>query len=123
MCKLEDRPEELARVHAIIFEGALGLDVALKKRVERTLLADLQKLKQDGLISSLRPTENAEAWIAQRQSASMAMEQHLRALMPPELLNHPIFESGDGLLLDLTTDELTFLNDDAKAKPQPATEP
>jgi hypothetical protein len=53
----------------------------------------------------------------------MAMEQHLRALMPPELLNHPIFESGDGLLLDLTTDELTFLNDDAKAKPQPATEP
>lgn len=123
MCKLEDRPEELARVHAIIFEGALGLDVALKQRVERTLLADLQKLKQDGLISSLRPTENAEAWIAQRQSASMAMEQHLRALMPPELLNHPIFESGDGLLLDLTTDELTFLNDDAKAKPQPATEP
>jgi RNA polymerase sigma factor (sigma-70 family) len=123
MCKLEDRPEELARVHAIIFEEVLGLDVALKQRVERALLADLQKLKQDGLISSLRPKEDAEAWIAQRQAASMAMEQHLRVLMPPELLNHPIFESGDGLLLDLTTDELNFLNDDAKAKPQPATEP
>jgi hypothetical protein len=40
--------------------------------------------------------------------------------MSPELLKHPVFESGDGPLLDLTTDELTFLNDDAKAEPQPA---
>jgi hypothetical protein len=124
MCKLEDKPEEIAHVQAIIFEEVLGLDAALKQRVEKTLLADFQQLKNDGLITSLRPTENAEAWIAQRQAASVTMEQHLRALMPPDLLKHPIFESGDGLLLDLTTDELTFLNDDAKAKAQPsATKP
>jgi hypothetical protein len=120
MCKLEDRPEDLARVQTIIYEEVLGLDAALKQRVERTLLADFQQLKKDGLTSSLRPTENTEAWIAQRQAASVTMEQHLRALMPPDLLKHPIFEDGNGLLLDLTTDELAFLNDDVKAEPQPA---
>jgi hypothetical protein len=120
MCRLEDRPEDIARVQTIIYEEVLGLNAALKQSVERTLLADFRKLKQDGLISSLRPTENADAWIAQRQASSVTMEQHLRALMSPELLKHPVFESGDGPLLDLTTDELTFLNDDAKAEPQPA---
>ena len=120
MCKLEDRPEDFARVQTIIYEEVLGLNAALKQRVERTLLADFEQLKKDGLISSLRPTENADAWIAQRQAASVTMEQHLRALMTPELLKHPIFEDGDGLLLDLTTDELAFLNDDVKAEPQPA---
>jgi RNA polymerase sigma factor (sigma-70 family) len=123
MCELEDRPEDISRVQTIIFEEVLGLDAALKQRVEKNLLADFQQLKKDGLISSLRPTENADAWIAQRQAASIAMEQHLRALLPPEMLEHPMFESVDGLLLDLTTDELNFLNDDTKAKPQPAAEP
>ena len=120
MCQLEDRPEDISRVQTIIYEEVLGLDADLKQSVESTLLADFQKLKKEGLISSLRPKENADAWIAQRQAASMAMEQHLRALLPPEMLEHPMFESGDGLLLDLTSDELTFLNDDAKAEPQPA---
>jgi RNA polymerase sigma-70 factor (ECF subfamily) len=120
MCQLEDRPEDISRVQAFIFEEILGLDSALKQSVESTLVADFQKLKKDGLISSLRPKEKAEAWLAQRQAASMAMEQHLRALLPPEMLEHPMFESGEGLLLDLTTDELTFLNDDAKATPPPA---
>jgi hypothetical protein len=120
MCQLEDRPEDISRVQAFIFEEILGLDSALKQSVESTLVADFEKLKKDGLISSLRPKEKAEAWLAQRQAASMAMEQHLRALLPPEMLEHPMFESGEGLLLDLTTDELTFLNDDAKATPPPA---
>jgi RNA polymerase sigma factor (sigma-70 family) len=124
MEKLEDRPKDIARVQTIIFEEVLELNADLKQRVENTFIADFQKLKQDGLISSLRPKENAEAWIAKRRAASIAMEQHLKELLPPELLKHPIFEDGDGLLLDLTSDELTFLNDDAKAEPQPdATEP
>jgi hypothetical protein len=120
MCRLEDQPEDIARVQTIIYEEVLGLNDVLKRSVESTLLADFKKLREDGLVASLRPAENVEAWIARRQVASIAMEQHLRALMSPEMLEHPIFESGEGLLLDLTTDELTFLNDDAKAKPQPA---
>jgi hypothetical protein len=120
MCRLEDQPEDIARVQTIIYEEVLGLNDVLKRSVESTLLADFKKLREDGLVASLRPAENVEAWIARRQVASIAMEQHLRALMSPEMLEHPIFESGEGLLLDLTTDELSFLNDDAKAKPQPA---
>lgn len=122
MCKLEDRPEDIAHVNAIIYEEVLGLSPALKRSVEQVLLTDFRQLKQDGLITSLRPKKNVETWVARRQVASQAMEQHLRALMPEESLSHPIFETQEGFLLDLTEDELQFLEDDAKATPQPTPE-
>jgi RNA polymerase sigma factor (sigma-70 family) len=120
MCKLEDRPEDVARVNAIIYQDVLGLDANLRQRLEGQLLADYQQLKTDGLTASLRPKENLEAWTARRQAVSYAMEQNLRALLPKELLDHPIFETNEGLLMDLTDDEIKYLDVDAKATPSPA---
>ena len=77
--KLEDRPAEAAHFFAIAHEEALKLPIALRPRIESTLLADFQQLKNDGLIFSMRSKENAGAWIARRVVASEEMEKHLKS--------------------------------------------
>lgn len=117
MCKLEDRPEDVARVNAIIYQEVLGLDANLRQSVESRLLADFQQLKAEGLTSSLRPKENLEGWTARRKAFGMTMEKNLRAQLPEEMLEHPIFETTEGLLMELTEDEIKYLDVDAKATP------
>ncbi len=117
--KLEDRPADVAHYFAIALEEAIKLPAALRPRIESTLLADFDRLKNDSLIYSLRPKENAESWIARRAAASAEMETHVKALLPPEARNHPIFENSEGLLNGLSIEEFSSLGGDAKATPQP----
>ena len=122
--KLEDRPAEAAHFFAIAHEEALKLPIALRPRIESTLLADFEQLKNDGLIFSMRSKENAGAWIARRVVASEEMEKHLKALLPPEARNHPIFETTEGFLSGLSIAEIGYLGEEVKATPQsPATKP
>lgn len=116
--QLEDTPAEAARVNALMYAEALKLPDAESQRIERILLPDFEQLKRDGLISSMRPKENAGEWSARRDEAGKAMEKHVRELLPPEALKHPMFESMEGILMELSEDELNYLDDEHKATPQ-----
>jgi hypothetical protein len=118
LMKLEDSPAEAARVNALIYAEALKLPDAGSQVIERALLADFEQLKRDGLISSMRPKENAKEWSERRDEAGKVMEKHIRELLPPEALNHPMLEHQEGILMELSEDELNFLDDDHKATPQ-----
>jgi hypothetical protein len=117
--KFEDRPADVAHFFAIALEESIKLPAALRPRIESALVADFTQLKNDGLIYSLRPKENAEAWIARRGAASEAMEAHVKALLPPEARNHPIFENSEGLLNGLSFEDMSSLGGEANATPQP----
>ena len=117
--KLEDRPADVAHYFAIALEEAIKLPAALRPRIESALLADFDQLKNDGLIFSLRPKENAESWIARRAAASAEMETHVKTLLPPESRNHPVFENSEGLLNGLSVADISALGGDPKATPQP----
>jgi hypothetical protein len=117
--KLEDRPADAAHFFAIALEEAIKLPAALRPRIESALVADFEQLKNNGLIDSLRPKESAEAWTTRRAAASEEMETHVKALLPPEARNHPIFEYSEGLLSGFAIEELGALGGDAKATPQP----
>jgi RNA polymerase sigma factor (sigma-70 family) len=117
--KLEDRPADVAHFFAIALEEAIKLPAALRPRIESALAADFEQLKTDGLIYSLRPRENVKAWAARRGAASAEMETRVKALLPPEARNHPVFENTEGFLNVLSIADISVLGDDAKASPQP----
>ncbi len=117
--KLEDRPADVAHFFAIALEEAIKLPAALRPRIESALEADFEQLKTDGLIYSLRPKENVKAWTARRGAASAEMETRVKALLPPEARNHPVFENTEGFLNVLSFADISALGDDAKATPQP----
>ncbi len=117
--KLENRPPDAAHFFAIALEEAIKLPAVLRPRIESALVADFDQLKNDGLIYSLRPKVNAESWIARRAAASAEMEKHVKALLPPEARDHPMFEYSEGLLDGIADVDIIVRGDDAKATPQP----
>lgn len=120
--KLEDRPADVARFFTTVLEDAFGLSAAQLPRIESTLQADFDQLKNDGLIYSQRPAENLEAWAARRSAATAAMYEHLKTLLPPELAGHPFLDPAQGALNGfgiLSIEELASFSADPKATPHP----
>ena len=120
MLKLEDRPEDAAHFFATALEESMTLPAGLRQQMEQSLLADFERLKNDGLNFSQHPGDNAEAWIARRVSASQEMQAHLTALLPPGMPKHPFLEVTNGFLNGIFGAEFGYLGDDVKAMPQPS---
>lgn len=117
--KLEDRPADAAHFFAVALEEALQYPSALRPRIESALLVDFDRLKNDSLNFSMCPTENAEAWIAQRQAAGAKMQTNVRALLPLEFRHHKLFETTESFLDGDSDVEFRVLGGDTKAAPQP----
>ena len=122
--KLEDRPADAAHFFAAALEEGAKLPSDVRQRIESTLLADFERLRNDGLSFPQRPKANAEAWVERRKAAAEEMQAHLMELLPPEARKHPLFIATDGFLSGISVAELDYLGEDAKATPQsPATKP
>ncbi len=122
--KLEDLPADAAHFFAAALEEGANLPGDVRQHIESTLLADFERLRNDGLSFPQRPKANAEAWVARRKAAGEEMQAHLMELLPPEARKHPLFIATDGFLGGMSVAELDYLGEDAKATPQsPATKP
>lgn len=122
--KLEDRPSDAAHFFATALEEGAKLTNDVRQRLESTLLADFERLRNDGLSFPQRPKANAEAWVERRKAAAEEMQAHLMELLPPEARKHPLFIATDGFLSGMSVAELDYLGEDAKATPQsPVTKP
>ncbi|MEZ5387932.1 MAG: RNA polymerase sigma factor [Prosthecobacter sp.] len=120
--KLEDRPTDVARFFATVFDDTFGLPDTLLRRVESTLQADFDKLKNDGLSYSQRPVENTEDWAGRRRAATVAMYEHLKELLPPQMGDHPFLDPAQGALNGfgiLGIEELASFSADPRATPHP----
>ncbi len=117
--KLEDRPADAAHFFAVALEEALQYPSALRPRIESALLVDFDRLKNEGLNFSMCPTENAEAWIAQRQAVGAKMQTNVRALLPLEFRHHKLFATTESFLDGDNDVEFRVLGGDTKATPQP----
>jgi DNA-directed RNA polymerase specialized sigma24 family protein len=102
--KMEDQPQDAAKLYSTFLGDGLGLSEATRKTLESTVAADFETLKRDGLTNSQRPKVDPESWEKRRNERSAELKTRWQAVLAPEAEKHALYSQifeifgGQGVL-------------------------